>query len=157
METDRDTPTRRSFLKRLLFAATTAGVFLAGKHSAIAATEPKDILWEDLIPDLAAKQQSTLNKLGIVQHGGPVAQTSSELGSQVVAELAGQNVRIPGYIVPLDYNGKGVKELLLVPYVGACIHVPPPPPNQIILVRSKTAYEPSAMFERSMSQERSTF
>ncbi len=49
-------------------------------------------------------------------------------------ELDGKAVRIPGYIVPLDQNGEGLKELLLVPYFGACIHSPPPPSNQIIHV-----------------------
>lgn len=48
--------------------------------------------------------------------------------------LDGKAVRIPGYIVPLDQNGEGLKELLLVPYFGACIHSPPPPSNQIIHV-----------------------
>ncbi|MGH8647404.1 MAG: DUF3299 domain-containing protein [Gammaproteobacteria bacterium] len=48
--------------------------------------------------------------------------------------LDGKAVRIPGYIVPLDQNSEGLKELLLVPYFGACIHSPPPPSNQIIHV-----------------------
>lgn len=48
--------------------------------------------------------------------------------------LDGKAVRIPGYIVPLDQNSEGLKEMLLVPYYGACIHSPPPPSNQIIHV-----------------------
>ena len=50
--------------------------------------------------------------------------------------LDGQTVRIPGYILPLEFSGKAVTEFLLVPYVGACIHTPPPPPNQIVHVKS---------------------
>ena len=63
-------------------------------------------------------------------------------------ELDGQMVRIPGYALPLEHIDTGVKELLLVPYVGACIHVPPPPANQTIYVTledtyiAKTLYEP---------------
>ena len=53
----------------------------------------------------------------------------------VVSELEGQMVRMPGYALPLEYSESGVKEFLLVPYIGACIHVPPPPPNQIVFVR----------------------
>ncbi len=49
-------------------------------------------------------------------------------------EINGKAVRIPGYIIPLDQNSEGVKEMLLVPYYGACIHSPPPPSNQIIHV-----------------------
>jgi uncharacterized protein len=52
----------------------------------------------------------------------------------VVGELEGQMIRMSGYALPLEYTQGGVKEFLLVPYVGACIHVPPPPPNQIVFV-----------------------
>ena len=45
-----------------------------------------------------------------------------------------QDIRIGGYVVPLEHQGAALKEFLLVPYYGACIHTPPPPPNQIILV-----------------------
>ena len=44
----------------------------------------------------------------------------------------GQRIRIPGFVVPLERKGERVTEFLLVPYFGACIHVPPPPANQII-------------------------
>lgn len=52
--------------------------------------------------------------------------------------LEGQNVRIPGFIVPLEDTKDGLKEFLLVPYFGACIHSPPPPANQIIHVLPRT-------------------
>ena len=53
------------------------------------------------------------------------------------AELDNTVVRLPGYGVPLDGDEEYVRELLLVPYFGACIHTPPPPRNQIILVKMK--------------------
>lgn len=53
--------------------------------------------------------------------------------------LAGQRVRLPGYIVPLEETREGLKEFLLVPYFGACIHTPPPPANQIVHVLPKAA------------------
>jgi hypothetical protein len=53
----------------------------------------------------------------------------------VRGELADQKVRIPGFIVPLTYDDqRRVIEFFLVPYMGACLHLPPPPPNQIIHV-----------------------
>lgn len=55
---------------------------------------------------------------------------TSELGA-----LDGKVIRIPGFMVPLDDNQSEVTEFLLVPTAGACIHVPPPPPNQMIYVR----------------------
>ena len=73
-----------------------------------------------------------------------------QLRTSIVEELNGQRVRIPGYLLPLEMSNTKVKEFLLVPYIGACIHVPPPPPNQIVHVkivqkegyRVKTMYEP---------------
>jgi hypothetical protein len=55
----------------------------------------------------------------------------------VVAALNGQTVKLPGFVVPLEGDGQVVNEFLLVPYYGACIHVPPPPANQIVYVRAQ--------------------
>lgn len=52
--------------------------------------------------------------------------------------LEGAAIRIPGFLVPLEDTKAGMKEFLLVPYFGACIHSPPPPANQIIHVVPKT-------------------
>lgn len=52
-----------------------------------------------------------------------------------VLQLAGKRVSIPGFMVPLEDDLDHVSEFLLVPYAGACIHVPPPPPNQIVYVK----------------------
>jgi hypothetical protein len=54
-----------------------------------------------------------------------------------VEEFDDQLIRIPGYVVPFDFNLRRRHDsFLLVPYMGACIHTPPPPPNQIIYVRA---------------------
>jgi hypothetical protein len=56
--------------------------------------------------------------------------------NKTVARLDGQRIRLGGYPVPLENDAQGRSTLFfLVPYPGACIHVPPPPPNQIVLVR----------------------
>lgn len=56
--------------------------------------------------------------------------------TRTVAALDGQRVRLGGYPVPLESTSDGrFHTFFLVPYPGACIHVPPPPPNQIVLVR----------------------
>ena len=60
------------------------------------------------------------------------------VSTDVIKEMDGQRIRIPGFIVPLEFGeNKKVTQFFLVPYFGACIHVPPPPPNQIIFVTSK--------------------
>ena len=72
-----------------------------------------------------------------------------EIRTSMVKELDGQLVRIPGYLLPLDVSGAKVTEFLLVPYVGACIHVPPPPPNQIVYVKTaqNKGYEGQKIFD----------
>jgi hypothetical protein len=52
----------------------------------------------------------------------------------VVQALDGQRLRLPGFVVPLETDATEITEFLLVPYFGACIHVPPPPANQTVLV-----------------------
>ena len=59
------------------------------------------------------------------------------VSTQTRAELDGNKIRIPAYLVPLDFNDKQqATTFFAVPFFGACIHLPPPPPNQIILVHS---------------------
>lgn len=53
-----------------------------------------------------------------------------------------RTVKIPGFVVPLDLNMENAKEFLLVPTYGACIHTPPPPANQMILVKMKEGQAP---------------
>jgi hypothetical protein len=50
-------------------------------------------------------------------------------------QLLGKSVEVPGFIIPLEDNSQRFDEFFLVPYLGACIHTPPPPPNQIVHVR----------------------
>jgi len=57
-----------------------------------------------------------------------------QLGNELNISLNRTNIRIAGYLLPLEFADLGVTEFLLVPYVGACIHVPPPPPNQLVQV-----------------------
>ena len=65
----------------------------------------------------------------------------------VVANLDGKRVHIGGYVVPLDFDATQVKEFLLVPFIGACIHVPPPPANQIIYVKSPKGFDVKGTFD----------
>jgi hypothetical protein len=61
--------------------------------------------------------------------------------------LDGKTIRMPGYALALEYDGKKVKEFLLVPWVGACIHTPPPPPNQIVYVKASDAFDTASRYE----------
>ncbi len=92
-------------------------------------------------------EMQTLKKAGV--DIAAVLAKRKELRTAVVEELNGQHVRIPGYLLPLDVSGDTVTEFLLVPFIGACIHVPPPPKNQIIHVNvlQKGGYRNTKIYE----------
>lgn len=88
--------------------------------------------WIDLIPK-SERNQFNAQGMPITNHSGNAAKQS--LQGKVRQELSGSMVKIPGFVIPLEGDANTVTEFLLVPYFGACIHVPPPPPNQIIYVK----------------------
>ncbi len=65
----------------------------------------------------------------------------------VVADLDGKLIRMPGYALPLEFDGTAVIEFLLVPYVGACIHVPAPPANQTVFVTLKQPHKTNNLYD----------
>ena len=90
--------------------------------------DPKIIGWGDLVPE---GQAPAVPPIGLTDHEFGVQTGSAE----TVDELHEAYIRMPGFMLPLDYTERGrVRAFLLVPYYGACIHVPPPPPNQIVYV-----------------------
>ena len=80
---------------------------------------------------------------------GSANDTMEQIGTfNVVEELNGMTVRIPGYVVPFDFNAEAnYQEFLLVPYFGACLHTPPPPPNQIVFVKASPAAKITDIYE----------
>ena len=62
-------------------------------------------------------------------------------------DILGADIRVPGYVLPLAFDGRKVTEFLLVPTVGACIHTPAPPPNQIVHVTYPDGFELEGLFE----------
>jgi hypothetical protein len=61
----------------------------------------------------------------------------------IVPEMDGKEVKIPGFVVPIEGENQTIYSFFLVPYFGACIHTPPPPSNQIIMVN----YEPGVKID----------
>ncbi|OHC44405.1 MAG: hypothetical protein A3J25_09630, partial [Pseudomonadales bacterium RIFCSPLOWO2_02_FULL_63_210] len=110
----------------------------------VTAAEVRELTWSDMVPADAPAQVvepapiHDLSQLAdALSEAGPASQQQSP-AAPVVKELDGQAVKLPGYIVPLDVTDEGrVTEFLLVPYFGACIHVPPPPSNQIVHVTTE--------------------
>jgi uncharacterized protein len=64
-----------------------------------------------------------------------------------LARVNGTRVRIPGFIVPLEDFQESATEFLLVPYFGACVHMPPPPPNQMVYVRFAGGAQSLSLFD----------
>jgi uncharacterized protein len=108
----------------------------------VAARGVKQIGWEDLMPPgeeerLAEMYQARMTSLYSVMEGS-AGDTMVQIGTfNTVKELSGKKIRIPGYTVPFDFSeGAQIKEFLLVPYFGACLHSPPPPPNQTLFIKT---------------------
>ena len=122
--------------------------------------------WDDLIPkeelEILLNPPEYLNDIveGSDQDvlgkpsGGAGALAADDLYQQALnsvnvrKEIDGQAVRVPGFVVPLEFDDNQViTQFFLVPYFGACIHMPPPPPNQIILVNYSTGLELDALYD----------
>jgi uncharacterized protein len=133
--------TDMTYMIRCCAAALYAAALLWGPASA--ATSFREITWLELVPK-DWKPQETLDRKRAesLQDGDALAkQMMQELRrvldtAPTVSELDGADIRMPGYLVPLEQTRDGLREFLLVPYFGACIHTPPPPANQIVHVVS---------------------
>ena len=102
----------------------------------------------------AAEAEAALVKEGVDIDGllvkrAEIRDLRKKRATSVVGELDGTTIRMPGFVLPIEYAGTRVTEFLLVPWVGACIHTPPPPPNQIVhvVVDESEARENGGMFE----------
>ncbi len=160
--------------RSLLLGATVALVESAGVRSrADASSEPLVLKWSDLMPPAPphtgkpARPMIAEGEVDIMEFAlrdGPLddihadprepegrwmsrARRSRRPPAPVVQSLDGKRVKIGGYVVPLDLDARTVKELLLVPFVGACIHVPPPPSNQVIHVMALTGFKFRDLFD----------
>ena len=123
----------------------------------IANEDVTELEWDALMPQnwdpFAKLNQLMESSGGTLEDGSPEAEQAMReylaagKSAPVVPELNGKRVRIPGFAVPLDFDGAEVFEFLLVPYFGACIHVPPPPANQIVYVKSQKSYSTEQIHE----------
>ncbi|AXP05537.1 DUF3299 domain-containing protein [Pseudomonas fluorescens] len=119
------------------------------------AAEPRDLAWSEMIPPDAPPEVPNMTPLhDLSKMGDALAAESAPAAKQdlpnapVVKALDGQQIRLPGYIVPLEVSEEGrTTDFLLVPYFGACIHVPPPPSNQIVHVKSEVGVKLDELYQ----------
>ena len=130
--------------------STPADVQQQAQNQSTASKVDKDgfeeIIWEDLMPEgeeerlreMYAQQMQELYSSNNPIQEGSAADKATQMGTfNVVEEMAGTKIKLPGYTVPLDYSPNAeITEFLLVPYFGACLHAPPPPPNQTLYVKT---------------------
>jgi hypothetical protein len=108
-----------------------------------------------LTPEEVAIEKKALTKLkqdridvdGLLAKRDAIADKKRAAASAVNPAIDGKLIRIPGYVLPLEFSGTKVTEFLLVPWVGACIHTPPPEPNQIVYVKPDKAFDIRRMFD----------
>ncbi|MEP4198024.1 MAG: DUF3299 domain-containing protein [Aliishimia sp.] len=118
---------RRNTLMFMTGAITAPNVALAANA--------REIMWDDLLPP--GLPYSEIIGEGVID---PVNDTWNPIydanAIKLNEDLNGAYIRMPGFIIPFDVSAKGVTNFMLVPYVGACIHTPPPPANQLVMVNT---------------------
>lgn len=148
---------RASITCALLAFLTIVSSALANSATA----EYEVIEWTDLMPAADLRALEAMPATSVHDESGPTleeqitrqieqavdeeqnrAYLDALKSEKVRPEWNGKAVKVPGFIVPLEFDdNQVVTEFFLVPYFGACIHVPPPPPNQIIHVTSKKGFK----------------
>lgn len=121
------------FTRRHMIAAALASS--AAVRPAFASA-PREITWDDLIPPgLPYPEIIGEGEMDFINDTwNPIF---DENATKLNETLNGAYIRMPGFIIPLEIGAEGVTDFVLVPYVGACIHTPPPPPNQLVFVTAK--------------------
>ena len=105
-----------------------------------ASDSPREILWDQLVPEgwnpYALFDELSVEEIDALSDEEYFAlqEKAQEMldKAPLVEELDGETVKIPGFVLPLEYEGTRIREFLLMPYLGACLHTPPPPANQVI-------------------------
>ncbi len=132
------------FIRRGLWSGLAVALLI---HSLAVQAEPRELDWLELMP---AEDLALLENMPEVQHegDGPALLPDEIMTGRVVPEMANVDARIPGFVVPLKTTeDMEILEFFLVPYYGACIHVPPPPPNQIIHVKYREGFKLEALYD----------
>jgi len=134
---------RRIFLRRLI--QVLAGSALSSLAIPAIGSAYKEVEWDELMPEGWRKkvilELTRMRRYGSLTDGDPRADEAYARlkktwdAAPPTKTYIGKPIRIAGYVVPLDAERMQSSDFLLVPYFGACVHSPPPPANQIILIK----------------------
>lgn len=106
--------------------------------------QPRKLSWEEMMP---LGWKPSMPDFSTFFHDPTSPAAAQDKDAPVVEALDDQLVAIEGWLVPLEWGHDALKDFLFVPWFGACIHVPPPPPNQIIRVTLAKGVPEREMFE----------
>lgn len=130
-------------LNRRKLMASMAGFALAPQLAR--AEDYIDLEWSDLVPTGQPAIPPMLQ--GLIEYDQASLSSQQPESNGVRTDWNGQIIRLPGFIVPIDYSGTSVTAFILVPFVGACVHVPPPPANQLVFVTTQDPYQSAGLYE----------
>tara|TARA_B100001142_G_scaffold63142_1_gene62391 strand:- start:63 stop:566 length:504 start_codon:yes stop_codon:yes gene_type:complete len=129
--------------RRTLIKISTAIIALP---RAVSAAAPREITWDDLIPP-GVPYSEIIAEGELDEENDYWRPIFDENSTKLNPALADAYIKMPGFIIPIDISADGVTSFILVPYVGACIHVPPPPPNQLVFVSTKVPWPSERLWE----------
>lgn len=110
------------------------------------AQTPFEITWEELLPP-GLPYSEIIGEGEMDELNDTWRPIFDENATKLNPKFDGAYIKMPGYIIPIDLSTDGVKSFVLVPYVGACIHTPPPPPNQLVFVTTDTPWPSDDLWE----------
>lgn len=118
---------------------------LAAPKAALAASA-REIMWDDLIPPgVPYSEIIGEGEMDLVNDTwNPIYDAN---GVKLNDDLDGSYIKMPGFVVPLETTAAGVTNFILVPYAGACIHTPPPPANQLVMVNAQDPWPSDNLWE----------
>ena len=159
----------KAFLWVGLLHLASAGHVVWAQNDAANATDKSaftTVEWADLIPpEVLETLLNPPSYIAEIEDGSAEDQLTGQMKNTLAAEeedaylralastdvnpaMDGEWIRIPGFVVPLEFDDyQTISQFFLVPYFGACLHMPPPPPNQIILVDAPEGVQMSALYE----------
>ncbi|MEE4361516.1 MAG: DUF3299 domain-containing protein [Pseudomonadales bacterium] len=134
----------RSFALALALLLPCLPAGTVAEESVPAAETPRVIDWAALMPPDWSPPDADPSRFF---HDPDTAAMNQPPDAPLVKDMDGALVILEGWLVPLEWDVERFHEFLLVPYFGACIHVPPPPPNQIVHVVLAAGLDEEALYE----------
>lgn len=125
--------------------AMMAALMLLALGALTHADAPRPIDWDDLMPPNWEPEPIDYSSFFHDPFSAGASQPDDD--APVVEALDAELVTLDGWLVPLEWEMEKIREFLFVPWFGACIHVPPPPSNQIIRLTLAEGVPERSMFE----------